>query len=147
MKALLKITTFLLVSLLVLLPTLAEAAKMRRQTKEYKEYFENGKLKKYTRVKTAQTIGFEIDNNYKRTAIYQVEYFENGKTHTSFEKITKIGNAGKRCYEIKTITKTYDENGILRKKEINKCDQGKTIVKFYDEKGKLTFTKIVYDVS
>ncbi len=135
-----------MLGLLLLLPTTAGAIKMRRQTKEYKEYFSNGNLKRYTRIKTAQTIGFEIDNNYKKTQIWQVEYFENGKTRSTFQKITKIGNAGKRCYEIKTITRTYDENGILRKKEINKCDEGKTIIKTYDEKGKLIFTKIVYDV-
>ncbi len=137
--------TFIL--LLLLLPAfLFAGGRMRRQQKEYKEFYENGTVKKITQVKTAQTVGFELDNNYKKTNIWSVEFFENGRTKSSFHKITKIGSAGKNCYEIKSVTKTYYPNGKLKQKEIAKCDKGKTTIRYYDEKGKLTFTKIIYDL-
>lgn len=139
-----KITFFLLLAILIATP--CAATKIRRTTKESKEYFEDGKLKKYTKVKTAQTVGYEADNNYKKTIVLQREYHASGKLKSSYRKVTKIASVGKPCYEVKTVEKTYDENGVLRKKEIHHCDSGKTIIKFYNEKGKLTLTRIVYDI-
>lgn len=134
---------FILLALALCLPL---QARIRRQKKITREYYENGTLRKYTLVKTAQTIGFEQDDNYKRTKVVRKEYRADGTLATSFRKITKIGTSGRRCYEIIMESCSYDERGILRKKEIHECDDGKTTQKFYNEKGKLTFTKIVYEI-
>ncbi|MCC7302383.1 MAG: hypothetical protein IT233_07055 [Bacteroidia bacterium] len=139
-----KCTLFLLLAGLISLP--CSASRIRRVTKKSKEYFESGQLKKYTRVRTAQSIGYDADNNFKKTVVFQKEYHPNGRVKTIYRNVTKIASVGRPCYEVKTIEKTYDGNGVLRRKEIRRCDRGKTIVHFYNEKGKRIFTSIVYDI-
>lgn len=134
--------------LLITIPSLVLAqVRISRKTTITKEYYPSGKVKKITKVKTAQTVGYELGSNFKKTYVRSVEFFEDGKPKSYFRKTTKIGSSGKNCYEIKSITKNYYETGDLKQSELHKCDKGKSVYKYYDEKGKLNFTRIVYDVT
>jgi antitoxin component YwqK of YwqJK toxin-antitoxin module len=138
----------LYIFLLIFIPAVGSSqVRIHRQTKVTKEYYPSGKLMKITKVKTAQTVGYELGSNFKKTYVRSMEFFEDGKPKSYFKKKTKIGSSGKNCYEIKSLTKNYYESGELKQFEIHKCDKGKSVFKFYDEKGKLTFTRIVYDVT
>ena len=124
---------------------LAEAgAQMKRRTRLDKEFYENGKIKKVTRVKTVQSIYIDPYTFFKKTITHGTEYYENGKIKAKTYKKTRIDKSSPGCYEVKEIITTFSEDGKTLHKEINECDKKRITHKFYDETGKLTFIRINY---
>lgn len=134
---------YLLISLMVLF-SLDSLAGLNRSTKIYHEFYDNGAVRKVTKVKIAASATWDLFSYYKKTTVYVTEYYPNGKMKSFMKRITKIGNSGKPCYEVVQLTKDYANNGLIRKSEKIICDKGKIITKHYDEIGNLVFVKIDY---
>lgn len=88
---------------------------------------------------------FDLFNYYKKTKTKVTEFYPNGKVKSYSRKVTKIGDAGRACYEIVNLMKSYNENGTIVEEVKEQCDKIKNTTKYYDDKGNLTFTKIIWD--
>lgn len=107
-----------------------------------KEFYENGNIKRVTKVRVRRTKQFDLYNFYKRTAVSVTEFSEEGNVRSRERFITKIGDSGRPCYELVTIKISYHPNGKVRTYDKWSCDKKKGIYKEYDEGGKLVFTRI-----
>ncbi|MEW6469493.1 MAG: hypothetical protein AB1458_11235 [Bacteroidota bacterium] len=136
-----------LILITLLLIAAAAPAQLRRTTRVYKDFYENGAVKKVTRVKTIQSSRFELYDNYKKTIVRSTEYYPDGTVKQRVKKVTKLGNSGRDCYLILHVIKTYYETGIIKQVDIENCDNAKYETRYYDEQGNLTFTRINYHLS
>lgn len=134
----------LLLTLIGLCLSSEAAAQMKRKTRLEKEFYENGKIKKITKVKTVQSIYIDPYTFFKKTITHGTEYYENGKIKAKTYKKTRIDKSSPGCYEVKETTTTFSEDGKPLHQEINECDKKRITHKFYDESGKLTFIRINY---
>jgi antitoxin component YwqK of YwqJK toxin-antitoxin module len=117
-------------------------AQLKREIKVTTEFYENGNVRRVTRVKTVISARFELYSMYKKTTAHITEFYENGKIKSKLHKVTKIGNSGRDCYEIMSFAQDFYENGVIKHSEKRKCDRWKTVTKEYDSSGKLVFIRI-----
>lgn len=143
-SAIMKAALIFLVMLMIpgLSVSASEATGTKVKTEVKKEFYENGNLKKITKVRIRRTKEFDLYNFYKRTAVTVTEFSENGAILTKDKYVTKIGNSGRPCYEIVTVKITYHPNGRIKTYDKWSCDKRKGVYKEYDERGKLQFTRI-----
>jgi antitoxin component YwqK of YwqJK toxin-antitoxin module len=140
-------TRYLVLALCFALTALQSDAQMRRRTKQSKEFYESGKIKKVTRTKTVQSIYIDPYTFFKKTITHATEYYENGKIKSKTYRKTRIDKSTPGCYEVKVIVTTYSEDGTIQHEEINECDKKRITNKFYDASGKITFIRINYYLS
>lgn len=123
-------------------------AQYKRKTKEEKEFYESGKIKKMTRTKTVQSTHIDPFTYFKKTIVHTVEYYENGEVRTNSYKKTRVDKASPgACYEVVVITTSYTDKGKVSHYLKQECDKKRVTDKFYDDTGKLTFIRINYYLS
>ena len=138
---------YILLSLVLCVLCMQVQAQMKRRTKLEKEFYESGKIKKVTRVKTVQSIYIDPYTFFKKTITHATEYYESGMVKSKTYKKTRIDKSAPGCYEVKQITTSFTEKGKLQHREINECDKKRVTHKFYDDSGKLNFIRINYYLS
>ncbi len=100
--------------------------------------FATGGVFLYKTIKKVQSKEFKLHDFYLKEATREKYFYPSGNKSAEVQRITKKGNYGKYCFEIKFEQKEYFKNGKLKSREINLCDCYKVKKYHYDEKGSLT---------
>lgn len=144
-RRLLPLLLFLIFSLFSICESKAQ---YKRNTKEDKEFYESGKIKKVTRTHIVQTAHVDPYTFFKKTIVHTVEYYENGQVRSNTFKKTRVDKSSPEdCYEVVVIITDYSEKGKISHYLKQECDKKRVTDKFYDENGKLTFIRINYYLS